>query len=51
MNDLLDAVEKVLDWWEFSGSQIEGKQLMDDLSIEFEKIKNESKNSRFYSNY
>lgn len=41
MNDLLSAVDKVLDWWEFSGSQLEGKELMKSLTLEAEKVRNE----------
>tara|TARA_R110000824_G_scaffold103417_4_gene245691 strand:- start:4247 stop:4393 length:147 start_codon:yes stop_codon:yes gene_type:complete len=45
MNDLVTAVDKVLDWWEFSGSQLEGKDLMGSLSIEVEKVREFSNGS------
>lgn len=42
MNDLMDAAKKVLDWWEFSGSEIEGKELMESLSKVVDKVESDA---------
>ena len=36
-------IEKILDWWEFDGSAIEGKNLMEYLEVSMNDIKNEIK--------
>ena len=36
-------IEKILDWWEFDGSSIEGKNLMEYLEVSMNDIKNEIK--------
>ena len=33
-------IEKVLDWWEFDGSSLEGKNLMEYLEVSMNDIKN-----------
>ena len=45
MNDLISAAEKVLDWWQFSQSQLEAQELMDNLSIELEKVRKQENES------
>ncbi len=36
-----ENIEKVLDWWEFDGSGIEGDNLMESLSVSLNAIKKE----------
>ena len=36
-----ENIEKVLDWWEFDGSGIEGDNLMENLSLSMNAIKRE----------
>lgn len=36
-----ENIEKVLDWWEFDGSSIEGCNLMENLSLSLNAIKRE----------
>lgn len=36
-----ENIEKVLDWWEFDGSGIEGDNLMESLSVSMNAIKME----------
>ena len=38
-----ENIEKVLDWWEFDGSGIEGDNLMENLSLSMIVIKRELK--------
>lgn len=45
MNDLLEAADKVLEWWQFSQSQLEAEKLMDNLSIELEKVRKQNNES------
>jgi hypothetical protein len=49
LDSLLSTIEEILEWWEFDGSPIEGKRLMEDLannSVELRHLINESKRSR-----